>query len=129
MCDIYGHKCLLCEEIVSMHLGDFNTGRNEINIICHKHRFLELQSYLENSVLWFISSHPLSHLYDGDQEDGGYNWQRSKEVAEEYGGKCVLVQALTENAVANKDHNSPNLLINDVPIEGSWFLTKGESSA
>lgn len=35
MCDIYLHKCLLCDNTIEMHLADFETDRDEIDIICH----------------------------------------------------------------------------------------------
>lgn len=35
MCDIYLHKCMLCDNRIEMHLADFETDRNEIDIICN----------------------------------------------------------------------------------------------
>ncbi len=37
MCDIYSHKCEKCNTEVEMHLGDFNTTPDEIQVYCRKH--------------------------------------------------------------------------------------------
>lgn len=37
MCDCYTAKCENCDIEIPMHLGDFNTGRDEIKIFCNKH--------------------------------------------------------------------------------------------
>ena len=39
MCDCYGPSCSHpgCENIVEMHLGDYLTGRDEVEIYCHFH--------------------------------------------------------------------------------------------
>ena len=121
MCDCYGHKCLLCDERVPIHLGDFNTRREEINVICHKHSYSEVEPYLKDAVLWVMDVWPSGHLWDDDEEDGGYNFKRSKQQAEEYGGKVITVQALTDNALKNARHNHPNIMIGFAPLFTSWF--------
>jgi len=126
MCDVYGHKCLLCDEIVPMHLGDFETGRGEIDVICWNHTFAELQPHLKNSVLWFMDIHPPGHLWSWEEEDGGWNWQRAAAEAEEMGGGCVLIRALTANARNHWKQNYPNTFLTAVPVQGSWFVTKEE---
>jgi len=37
MCDCYSHKCKLCDKQLSVHLGDFETGRDEIEVFCSDH--------------------------------------------------------------------------------------------
>jgi hypothetical protein len=44
MCDCYNHQCNLkivngktCLTNVPMHLGDFDTGRNEVLVFCNRH--------------------------------------------------------------------------------------------
>jgi len=37
MCDCFGKKCEHCSEIIEVHLGDFNTGREEIKAYCSLH--------------------------------------------------------------------------------------------
>ena len=39
MCDCYGHKCDHpgCEETISIHLQDFETSREEVDVFCYKH--------------------------------------------------------------------------------------------
>jgi hypothetical protein len=37
MCDCYLHQCKLCPTQVGIHLGDWATGRNEIEVLCSHH--------------------------------------------------------------------------------------------
>ena len=37
MCDCYGHKCELCDEIVPMHIGDYAYPREAFRVWCDKH--------------------------------------------------------------------------------------------
>ena len=71
MCDIYNHKCIICGKKIDMHLGDYNTGREEVAVF-HEECF-------EKAVKRF----------DADE------------------GRVVVV-SVTDNALANQDHNHPN---------------------
>ena len=37
MCDCYGEKCKECEEVIPIHLGDYETSRDEIEVYCKEH--------------------------------------------------------------------------------------------
>ena len=37
MCDCYSHKCELCEELIPMHIGDFEFPREDFKIWCSRH--------------------------------------------------------------------------------------------
>lgn len=37
MCDCYYHKCKDCEKEIPIHLGDFVTRRDEIEVFCNDH--------------------------------------------------------------------------------------------
>ena len=37
MCDCYGHKCECCEELIPMHIGDFEFPREDFRVWCEKH--------------------------------------------------------------------------------------------
>ncbi len=88
MCDIYGHPCKVCNKIIPMHLGGYETTNNEIEVFCSRH-------IPENDVtIW-------------NCKDAFYSI-----VREDYlicGNPIRIgVRYLTENAVYNKDINHPN---------------------
>ncbi len=37
MCDCYGHKCELCDELIPMHIGDYKFQREDFRVWCGKH--------------------------------------------------------------------------------------------
>ena len=37
MCDCYNHKCKYCEALLCVHLGDWETKHDEIEVFCEKH--------------------------------------------------------------------------------------------
>ena len=37
MCDCYGHKCELCDELVPMHIADFDYSRSRFRVWCGEH--------------------------------------------------------------------------------------------
>ncbi len=37
MCDCYSHKCECCEELIPMHIADFEFPREDFKIWCEKH--------------------------------------------------------------------------------------------
>ena len=117
MCDCYGHKCKLCDEVIPMHLGDFDTGRGEVDVYCWRHNVSEIDSKLDSAITFFMDIWPPSYLYRDDEEDGGYTWKRAKSQCEEFGGKFITVDSLTKNAWKNKNHNHPNLLIAFYSVE------------
>ena len=73
MCDCYSHKCnnTRCREKIDMHLEDFNTGRDEIEVYCGEH----IPGDKSDGVLW---------EFHDDEPDG---W-----------GGTIFVKCLTDNA-------------------------------
>lgn len=83
MCDCYGHKCGVCGREWPIHLMDFATNREEINVYCEKHfPFTKI-----------TSPNPFSKFKIKD---------------EDYGNHTIIIEYLTENALDNKDGNHPN---------------------
>ncbi len=37
MCDCYAHKCECCEELIPMHIGDYEFPREDFRVWCEKH--------------------------------------------------------------------------------------------
>ena len=78
MCDIYGHKCSKCDNIIEMHLADYNTDQSEIEVFCGEH----IPEDISRGTIWKY----------GD-----------KELA-----CRMFVLCKTHNAVRNWDGNHPN---------------------
>ncbi|MBE3085375.1 MAG: hypothetical protein IMZ64_04045 [Bacteroidetes bacterium] len=81
MCDCYAPKCQgpNCNVSIDIHLRDFDTGRDEIEVYCGSH----IPKNTNDGVLWRISQGK-SH---------------SK----------IFIRALTKNAQKNWDGNHPNI--------------------
>lgn len=81
MCDIYNAVCQgKCGEEINMHLSDYNTGRDEVEVFCH-------------------------NCIPDDRSDGVL-WQYREDGTKKL--KKVFVRALTDNARNNADGNHPN---------------------
>ena len=85
MCDCYTDKCRGCGKGIEMHLSDYDTGRNEIEVYCGKC----LPKDLSDGVLWKYKDDMLA-------PPACHEWQ------------FVFVRALTDNAKSNADGNHPN---------------------
>ena len=83
MCDCYGHKCEKCNEILSVHLEDFDTEREEIKVFCENH----LPRDMSDGTLWEWSD---------SEADTPRKWFK------------MFIRPLTENARANYRGNCPN---------------------
>jgi len=99
MCDIYGAKCAECDKRINMHLGDFNTRRHEIVVLCHEHAHL-FKKHGERVVFW-------------QHNEGNKLFHRLKYKPKEPNvfasdDSLVAIVALTDNAWENRMHNSPN---------------------
>jgi len=88
MCDCYTERCKGCNQEIEMHLSDYDTDRDEIEVFCKGCMPVERQ----DGVVWKYR----------DSED------------EEW--KTVFVRALTKNAMANASGNHPNSI--DVEVVG-----------
>lgn len=82
MCDCYYHKCKHCDTHLPMHLADFLTGQDEIEVVC--------KDCLEKE---FDPQHPFTIFRCKDEDD--------------YVGLMMVIY-LTENAKRNADGNHPN---------------------
>jgi len=78
MCDCYTDKCKVCGEPVDMHLEDFETSQDEIEVYCGLHM--------------------------PDDRTDGVVWKYGDAVAD----KKVFVRWLTKNAKEHADGNHPN---------------------
>ena len=84
MCDCYTDCCKVCGDPIEMHLADFDTGQDEIEVYCGKHIPLNR----EDGLVWVYG------------DDKPY--------------KRAFVRWLTDNAKANSDGNHPNYGNSDV---------------
>ncbi len=78
MCDIYCAKCAKCDTEIEMHLGDFNTDPDEIDVFCGRHA-------VDGTIRrkrWVMWSSPI------------------------FGS--ITVVSLTDNAWENREGNHPN---------------------
>jgi len=87
MCDIYMHKCSKCDIEFDMHLADFDTGRDEVEVFCENH----MPENRNDGVLW---------TYDDDCAVVNGEFAKA-------GGK-VFIRSLTDNAKRNWEGNHPN---------------------
>lgn len=88
MCDIYFAPCKVCGRIIPMHLGDYETERNEVDVFCSEHIPLNDVTVWNCKELWF-SEKKLEYFICGNPIRIG-------------------IRYLTGNAVDNKDMNNPN---------------------
>lgn len=92
MCDIYCGECKICHADLPMHLGDYNTGRKEVECFCSEH-------LPENDVRIFTITE------DEIYEDLPY----IKAVVLFKTGWKMGIRYLTKNARDNKEMNYPNI--------------------
>lgn len=97
MCDCYNHKCAHpeCATTMPMHLEDFDTDSDEINVYCEKH--------LPSTTL---HQGTLFRYKDEDEKE----WSK------------LFVEPLTENAIANIEGNTPNAW--DVEVVAVFLITQ-----
>lgn len=97
MCDCYSHKCKECDTKLPVHLGDYETERDEIEVFCQNHlpdkdvRIFTLTKKFE-----FPDRYP-------DDYEPNVGWQMG-------------IRALTDNARKWKEYNHPNLA-SDVEVK------------
>ena len=95
MCDCYIHKCIApdCDAMVEMHLANFDTGRDEIDVYCEKHG----------------PTLPLTY---------GKWWRYRDSKREKW--RLVFIEPKTENARRHESGNHPNYADADMldPITG-----------
>jgi len=91
MCDIYVDYCKFCGSPIPMHLGDFETDKFEIAVICP----ICIKNIKYEPA--FVSNLPHKH------------WKAKED---EY-----IVVALTINAQSNSEMNHPNLVELERPIK------------
>lgn len=88
MCDCYSEKCKRCDKEIPIHLSDYSTDRDEIEVFCESC----LPSDRKNGILW--------KYRDSNREP----WE------------VVFIRALTENARNNESGNHPNM--SDIEVIG-----------
>ena len=81
MCDCYTDKCKECGDEIEMHLEDFDTGRDEVEVYCSAH----FPADTRDGVIWVC----------GDRKGGEDR-------------RMVFVRALTDNASEHMSGNHPN---------------------
>ena len=106
MCDIYGAKCAECDVKINMHLGDYNTGRHEIVVLCSKHAHL-YEKHGGRTIFWQYN--PARRLF--------YNIRYKLKETNYFGedNPLVAVVSLTDNAWENWMHNHPNGNYDPIP--------------
>ena len=85
MCDIYMHKCKMCKTEIDMHLADFDTDQDEIDVYCHKH--------IPKNVNWGVV----------------WNYGDTKKM-----GERAYIRSNTKNSINNWEGNHPNHLYLEV---------------
>jgi len=90
MCDCYVHGCKVCGKGIEMHLADFSTARDEIEVYCRKH-IPARRDDRKDGVVW--------------------KW---RDRAHRY---AIFVRALTPNAKQMWDGNMPNVYSETTPTE------------
>jgi hypothetical protein len=89
MCDICSLKCACCDVYLPVHLGDFDTERDEVMVFCKDHipdHDVRVFTLLEDDL--YEETEPALILYPKGWKMG--------------------IRYLTENAEKNKDMNFPN---------------------
>jgi hypothetical protein len=82
MCNCYDHQCKECDTYIPIHLEDYDTDPDEIEVFCHRH-------IPESNVRIF----KLTHKEDGLPK-----------------GFRIGIRSLTENAKKHEGGNHPNLV-------------------
>lgn len=99
MCDIYGAKCHACGTVIPMHLGDFETKRDEVVVSCGRH--VPKNTIPNRTMVWFIDySEVITGKQDYPNLDNDETWDEQP---------VVYVTALNEHAWANRLQNNPNI--------------------
>ena len=92
MCDILNHPCKICGADLPLHLGDYDTAREEVECYCEKHiPTINCRSFC---------------LTDDDIDPEYYKPGNPIDFPKGY---KMAIRALTENARENKDKNYPNV--------------------
>lgn len=103
MCDIYNTKCEVCGKIIGMHLGDYETRREEVKVYCsrhippnHKHVgariMVDFTDY--SKIIQMARDYP--EHYDSNEE----HWVEYEPF--------IYVESLTDNAWKNRLMNHQN---------------------
>ena len=96
MCDCYTDYCKVCKEPIEMHLEDFNTPQDEIEVYCGKHIPLDRK----DGLVW---------LYGDKKKD-----------------KKAFVRWLTKTARFNSYGNHPNYCCSDIEDVPEGCLVVGK---
>jgi hypothetical protein len=92
MCDIYCGECKICGADLPVHLGDYDTKREEVEVFCSEHlpkKDVRVFTLLEDDVyedLPYVPAVVCHHI----------GWKMG-------------IRYLTENARENKEKNYPNI--------------------
>jgi hypothetical protein len=109
MCDIFNAKCKVCGKKISIHLGDYLTGRNEIEVFCPDHL------PKENVVLFHFENRGKAEkrLKKEKKYLDKFLLAEAKSNIREFAGRAVGIRPLTENArkyTADENYNHPNVI-------------------
>ena len=92
MCDMFITGCAICGAPLPIHLGDYETGRNEIEVFCLNH----------------LPSHNVTVFTTTEDElDDNLPIKKFAQLYPE--GFCMGIRYLTVNAIENKEKNVPNI--------------------
>jgi hypothetical protein len=100
MCDCYFHKCKECDTKLPVHLGDYETERNEIEVFCQDH----LPN--ENVRIFTVTKTFVYTNTDGEEEE--YLLLKTDPYEPPIGWQ-MGIRSLTKNAVLREYLNYPNL--------------------
>ena len=111
MCDIYYTGCHFCGKRIYMHLGGYQTGRDEVAVLCwsHAHRYKELGG---RTVFWVHNPVERTLWFMGGGEDVFHIFETEPLVA---------VVSLTDNAWRNRWDNYPNGKYFPVTDMEKWY--------
>ena len=93
MCDILDVPCMVCGKLLPLHLGDYETDRDEVECYCQDH--LPEQN-VRIFTLTDTDKHTVRARYPEEDLEYPVGWQMG-------------IRYLTDNAKENADMNHPNV--------------------
>lgn len=113
MCDCYHHACKVCGEPLPVHLNDYDTNREEVEVFCEKHLpdndvvVFTLTEATKDRVPKKLSKKEIKQIRKS--QDIVYIISEMCENREYPVGWKMGIRALTDNARNNARGNNPNL--------------------
>ena len=113
MCDIYTAACVICGKGIEMHLADYATGQDEVEIYCGWHRPSLPEDVVKESSVWeYVEMPAWVYGYRGVFSQRWIPYWTARLIARVARfmsrKRSVVVRPLTENSRQNASGNHPN---------------------